>query len=80
MSNGTYGGMKNTLPLMLMIVAVHLHGVKEEEHDEEGDGGAEGEAHCLHTVQGRHTVLSPEKWNLYIDSQQNLFVFLYVRI
>ena len=57
-----------------------LHGVKEEEHDEEGDGGAEGEAHCLHTVQGRHTVLSPEKWNLYIDSQQNLFVFLYVRI
>ena len=48
-----------------MIVAVHLHGVKEEEHDEEGDGGAEGEAHRLHAVQGRHAVLSPEK-EIYI--------------
>ena len=54
---------------MLMIVAVHLHGVKEEEHYEEGDGGAEGEAHCLHAVQGRHAVLSPEK---------SIFIFVYM--
>ena len=42
-----------------------LHGVKEEEHDEEGDGGAEGEAHRLYAVQRRHAVLSPEK-EIYI--------------
>jgi hypothetical protein len=32
----------------------HLHGVEEEEHDEEGDGGAEGEAHSLQRVQRGH--------------------------
>ena len=30
----------------------HLHRVEEEEHDEQGDGGAQGQAHRLQRVEG----------------------------
>ncbi len=36
----------------------HLHRVEEEEHDQEGDGGAEGQAHGLDGVEG----LNPARW------------------
>lgn len=45
----------------------HLHWVKEEEHDEEGDRGPKGKTHRLHAVQGCHTVLSPAKYILDLD-------------
>ena len=45
----------------------HLHWVKEEEHDEEGDRGPKGKTHRLHAVQGCHTVLSPAKYILVLD-------------
>ena len=34
-----------------------LHGVKEEEHDEEGEGSAKRETHCLQTVKSGHVAL-----------------------
>ena len=45
----------------------HLHWVKEEEHDEEGDRGPKGKTHRLHAVQGCHTVLPPAKYILVLD-------------
>lgn len=36
----------------------HLHGVKEEEHDEEGDGCTQRQAECLHRIQCLYVVLA----------------------
>ena len=52
-----------------------LHGVKEEEHDEEGDRGAQGEAHRLHAVQGGHAVLSPKKRNQF-NGQSKVHLYI----
>ena len=58
----------------------HLHWVKEEEHDEEGDRGPKGKTHRLHAVQGCHTVLSPAKYILVLDFEMffahRIFVLL----
>lgn len=34
----------------------HLHRVEEEEHDQQGNGGAQGQTECVHSVKGRKLI------------------------